>query len=107
MQEGKFEKAHTAFNHMLAASPADLAERIRMYINACLQQCAKSKTQFATRRGTIRLRRLPAERRQLRGRARPLKKIIAEDDKADYAFYGLAILASMTGEAHTLSRTPH
>jgi TolA-binding protein len=44
MQEGKYEKAHAAFNQMLAASPADLAERIRMYINACLQQISKGKT---------------------------------------------------------------
>jgi TolA-binding protein len=44
MQEGKYEKAHAAFNQMLASSPADLAERIRMYINACLQQISKGKT---------------------------------------------------------------
>ena len=30
-----------------------------------------------------------------------LKKIIAENDQADYAFYGLAVLAGMTGDAHT------
>lgn len=101
MQEGKFDKAHTAFNQMLASSPADLAERIRMYINACLQQCAKGKTQFNT----------PEERYDYavsllndgnyEDAREHLKKIIADDSKADYAFYGLAVLASMTGEAHT------
>jgi tetratricopeptide (TPR) repeat protein len=101
LQEGKYEKAHTAFNNMLASSPADLAERIRMYINACLQQISKGKAQFAT----------PEERYDYAisllndgnyedARAE-LKKIIAENNQADYAFYGLAILASMTGDAHT------
>ena len=30
-----------------------------------------------------------------------LKTILKHDDKADYAFYGLAVLASMTGDSHT------
>ena len=29
-----------------------------------------------------------------------LKAILAEDGKADYAFYGLAVLASITGDTH-------
>src|SRR5437763_484590 len=48
MQAGKFEDAHIAFNKMLTNSPGDLAERIRMYISACLQQAAKGKNTFAT-----------------------------------------------------------
>ena len=95
-------RLHSAFNQMPRLQPrTDLAERIRMYINACLQQGAKGKTQFTT----------PEERYDYAvsllndgnyedARAH-LKKIIAEDDKADYAFYGLAILSSMTGETHT------
>ena len=27
--------------------------------------------------------------------------ILQQNDKADYAFYGLAVLASMTGDSHT------
>jgi tetratricopeptide (TPR) repeat protein len=101
LQQGNYEEAHTAFNNMLASSPADLAERIRMYINACVQQISKGKTQFAT----------PEERYDyaislINGGnyedARvELKKIIGENSRADYAFYGLAILASMTGDGHT------
>ena len=29
-----------------------------------------------------------------------LKKILTENDRADYAFYGLAVLSSMTGDSH-------
>jgi tetratricopeptide (TPR) repeat protein len=101
MQEGKYEKAHTAFNNMLAASPADFADRIRVYINACLQQITKGQNKFAT----------PEERYDYaislindgnyEDARTELKKIIADDNQADYAFYGLAILSSMTGDAHT------
>ncbi|HEY4381646.1 MAG TPA: hypothetical protein VGN01_14950 [Acidobacteriaceae bacterium] len=101
MQEGKFEKAHVAFNHMLSSSPADLAERIRMYINACLQQISKGQTKFQS----------PEERYDYaisllndgnyEDARTELKKILADNSQADYAFYGLAILSSMTGDAHT------
>lgn len=100
MQDGKYEKAHTAFNNMLSASPADLAERIRMYINACVQQSTKGQNKFAT----------PEERYDYaisllndgnyEDARTELKKILAENNQADYAFYGLAVLAGMTGDAH-------
>ena len=102
MQAGKFEKAHTAFNKMLATSPGDLADRIRMYINACLQQAAKGKNQLRHPRRALRLRHLPAQRRPLRRRPRAVQQsILKTNDKADYAFYGLAVLSSMTGDPHT------
>ena len=47
MQEGKFEKAHTAFNKLIATAPPELTERIRMYISACTQQLGGSKTTFS------------------------------------------------------------
>src|SRR5277367_1145004 len=48
MQEGKYEKAHAAFDKMLAAGPGELGDRIRMYINACLLQVSKGKTTFTS-----------------------------------------------------------
>ena len=101
MQEGKFEKAHTAFNNMLASSPADLAERIRMYINACLQQIAKGQTQFATQEERYDYAISLLNDGNYEDARTELKKIITENKDADYAFYGLAVLASMTGDSHT------
>jgi outer membrane protein assembly factor BamD (BamD/ComL family) len=46
MQEGKYEAAHTKFNQLLDGKPGDLADRIRIYINACAQQVSKGKTDF-------------------------------------------------------------
>ena len=100
MQEGKYEKAHEAFNKMLATSPGDLAERIRMYINACLQQVSKGKTSFASDEERYDYAISLLNEGNYEDARAELKGIISENDRADYAFYGLAVLASMTGDAH-------
>jgi tetratricopeptide (TPR) repeat protein len=99
MQEGKYEKAHAAFNQMLAASPADLAERIRMYINACLQQISKGKKTFPTDEERYDYAVSLLNEGHYEDAKTHFKRIIAENENADYAFYGLAVLASMTGDA--------
>jgi tetratricopeptide (TPR) repeat protein len=101
MQDGKYDKAHAAFDKMLVTAPGDLADRIRMYINACVQQATKGQNKFAT----------PEERYDYaisllndgnyEDARTELKKIVSDNNQADYAFYGLAILSSMTGDAHT------
>ena len=101
MQAAKYGEAHVAFGKLLAAGPGDLAERIRMYMNACLQQTAKRNTSFAT----------PEERYDYavsllndghyEDAREQFQTILKVNDKADYAFYGLAVLASMTGDTHT------
>ncbi|HEX9199689.1 MAG TPA: hypothetical protein VF865_09030 [Acidobacteriaceae bacterium] len=100
MQDGKYEKAHTAFNQMLASSPADLAERIRMYINACTQQVSKGKTSFQSCEERYDYAISLLNEGNYEDARAELKKIIADNGQADYAFYGLAVLASMTGDAH-------
>jgi tetratricopeptide (TPR) repeat protein len=100
MQEGKYEKAHAAFNHMLAASPADLAERIRMYINACLQQISKGKATFHSDEERYDYAISLLNEGNYEDARVQLKRIITDNDNADYAFYGLAVLSSMTGDAH-------
>jgi tetratricopeptide (TPR) repeat protein len=101
MQTGKYEAAHTAFSSLLVEGPPELGDRIRMYISACLQQAAKGKTDFKS----------PEERYDyaisllnngLYEDARDeFKAILATEKGADYAFYGLAVLSSMTGDSHT------
>jgi TolA-binding protein len=101
MQEGKYEKAHAAFDKMLAAGPGDLADRIRMYINACLQQVAKGKTTFSNCEEQYDYAVSLLNDGHYEDAREQFKTILKENDKADYAFYGLAVLASMTGDSHT------
>ena len=101
MQEGKYDKAHTAFNQMLAASPGDLADRIRMYINACLLQVSKGKTTFASHEEQYDYA-ISLLNKGLYDDAREhFQSIVKENNTADYAFYGLAVLASLTSDTHT------
>ena len=100
MQDGKYEKAHAAFNQMLAASPADLAERIRMYINACVQQVSKGKASFLSDEERYDYAGSLLNEGNYEDAKMHFRQIIAENDRADYAFYGLAVLASMTGDTH-------
>jgi tetratricopeptide (TPR) repeat protein len=85
---------------MLASSPADLAERIRMYINACLQQISKGKTSFQSDEERYDYAVSLLNEGLYEDAKTHFKQIIADNDRADYAFYGLAVLASMTGDAH-------
>jgi tetratricopeptide (TPR) repeat protein len=101
MQEGKYDKAHSAFSQMLASSPTDLAERIRMYINACLQHSAKGKSKFDSGEERYDYAVSLLNDGNYEDARAQLKQIIAENNEADYAFYGLAVLSSMTGDAHT------
>ncbi len=101
MQEGKYEKAHAAFDKMLAAGPGDLAERIRMYINACLLQVSKGKTTFTSHEEHYDYAISLLNDGHYEDAREQFKSILKENDKADYAFYGLAVLASMTGDSHT------
>ena len=100
MQEGKYDKAHEAFNKMLATSPGDLAERIRMYINACVQQIGKGKTSFHSDEERYDYAISLLNEGNYEDARAQLKQIVTDNDRADYAFYGLAVLASMTGDAH-------
>ncbi len=101
MQQGKYEDAHAAFEKMLAAGPGDLADRIRMYISACLLQVTKGKANFATDEEHYDYAIYLLNDGHFDDARTQFERILARNNKADYAFYGLAVLASITGETHT------
>lgn len=103
LQDGKYDKAHSAFNQMLASAPAELGDRIRMYIAACVQQQAAkagSRAKFSSIEERYDYAISLLNDGNYDDARAELKQILAADDKADYAFYGLAVLASMTGDTH-------
>jgi tetratricopeptide (TPR) repeat protein len=100
MQQGKFDKAHAAFDKMLLNSPGELADRIRMYINACLGQIGKGKTNFISHEEQYDYAISLLNNGNYEDARQQFKQILAANPTADYAFYGLAVLASMTGDSH-------
>lgn len=101
MQEGKYDKAHTAFDKMLLSAPGDLADRIRMYINACVIQLSKGKTSFKSNEERYDYAISLLNDGHYEDARHEFNAILKHDGKADYAFYGLAVLASITGDSHT------
>lgn len=101
MQSGKYEAAREAFNRLLADGPPELGDRIRMYINACLLQISKGKTEFKSHEERYDYAVSLLNNGLYEDARDEFKAILAVEQTADYAFYGLAVLASMTGDSHT------
>ncbi len=100
MQEGKYDKARVAFDKMLAAGPGEMAERIRMYISACLLQGAKEKASFPSCEEHYDYAISLLNDGHYEDAREEFMAILEKNGKADYAFYGLAVLSSMTGDSH-------
>jgi Tfp pilus assembly protein PilF len=88
---------------MLASAPPELADRIRMYIAACVQQQAakaNSGAKFSSPEERYDYAVSLLNEGNYEDARAELKQIIGANVRADYAFYGLAVLASMTGDSH-------
>ena len=105
MQEGKYDKAHAAFDKMLASGAGELSERVRMYSNACLLQVAKGKNTFASHEEHYDYAVSLLNDGHYEDAREQFNLILKENDKADYALYGLAVLSSMTAQSRTLRHT--
>ncbi len=101
MQTGKYEKAHEAFSRMLGSAPQDLADRIRMYIAACVAQIGKGSNSFQTHEERYDYAISLLNQGNYEDAREHLQQILLEEQSADYAFYGLALLASLTGDPDT------
>ncbi len=99
MQSGKYEKAHEAFVKMLEGAPHDLADRIRMYISACVTQIHKGTTNFLSHEERYDYAISLLNHGHYEDAREHFQAILLEEESADYAFYGLALLASMTGDS--------
>lgn len=100
MQQGQYDKAHAAFERMLLASPPEFGDRIRMYIKACLFQITKGTTSFSSHEERYDFAISLLNEGKYPDAREHFKQILAAHPTADYAFYGLAVLASMTGDSH-------
>ncbi len=97
VQQGKFDKALAAFEKIVPTAPFEIIERCRMYIQTCQRQINKHGLAFNT----------PEERydyavSKLNGgyfeeAGNQLRGIITDYPQADYAYYGLALIDSITG----------
>jgi len=93
MQDGKYDKAHAAFDKMLAAGAGELSDRVRMYSTACAQQMIKDKKDFSNCEERYDYAVSLLNDGLYEDAREHFKLILQENEKADYAFYGLAVLS--------------
>jgi tetratricopeptide (TPR) repeat protein len=100
MQAGKYDKAHEAFTQMLETAPHDLADRIRMYISACVSHISKGSTEFKSHEERYDYAISLLNQGRYEDAREHFEEILLKEKSADYAFYGLALLSSLTGDTH-------
>lgn len=97
VQQGKFEKALAAFDKLLSAAPPEIVERCRMYIVTCKRQLESRGLAFQTpeERYDYAVSRL--NEGYFDEATEQFQSILDQYPAADYAYYGLALIDSVTG----------
>ena len=96
LQQGKYERALDAFNKLLPSAPVPLVERCRMYICTCQRQLEKSSLAFLTPEEHYDYAVSQLNTGYFEEAREQFQAILAAHPEADYAFYGLALLAAIT-----------
>jgi tetratricopeptide (TPR) repeat protein len=99
MHEGKYEKARQIFEKLSHEGPVEILERSKVYLVACQRRVQQSGLSFDSTEeqydyaiSLLNTGFYEEARDQFVG-------ILKANSSADYAYYGLAILESMTGQA--------
>ena len=98
MQEHKFEKAKGLLEKILASGTRALMDRARVHLNLCNQQLAGSSTSFKTQEEHFDYSVSLINSGQYDQARAHLEKILKQNAKADFAYYGMAVVQCLTGQ---------
>jgi tetratricopeptide (TPR) repeat protein len=98
MQERKFERAKALLEKILSGGPRELADRARMHLNTCNQNLASASTSFKTAEEHFDYAVSLMNSGQFDQSRGHMDKILKQNPKADFAFYGLAVIDCLTGQ---------
>jgi tetratricopeptide (TPR) repeat protein len=101
LHHGKYAKAKEAFTKMLDAAPPEVRASIRMHINICLQQVSKGTTEFESHEERYDYAISLLNEGHYEPAREQFREIVEQNPSADYVFYGMAVLASLTGDSNT------
>lgn len=99
VQQGKYDKALAALEKLLPTAPAQIAERCRMYITTCRRQLEHVELAFATPEERCDYAVAQLNQGFFEEARDNFNAIIVDHPTADYAYYGLAVLDSITGRS--------
>lgn len=97
LQQGKYDKALAAFEKLLPSAPPEILERTKMYVVTCQRQMERSSLAFQTPEERYDYAISQLNQGYFEEAREQLNGVISDNPKADYAFYGLAVLDSITG----------
>jgi len=97
LQQGKYDKALAAFEKLLSTAPAEILERSKMYIQTCQRQLEKHNLTFLTPEEHYDYAVSQLNTGYFEEAREQFDNILVAHPDADYAFYGLALLDSITG----------
>jgi tetratricopeptide (TPR) repeat protein len=104
LQTQKFDKAKAALEKVLEGPSSELADRARMHISICNQQLAKTSTNFKTPEEQYDYAISLMNGGDYDEARNHLSKLVKNHAKADYGFYGLALLDCLTGHVEDALR---
>jgi tetratricopeptide (TPR) repeat protein len=99
MQEGKFEKARVIFAKLVDGGTPELLERSRVYLIACERNANRSALSFDSPEEQYDYAISLLNTGDYEEARDHFNGILKSHSGADYAYYGLAILDSITGQA--------
>jgi tetratricopeptide (TPR) repeat protein len=104
VQQGRYAKALAAFEKLLPIAPTTIVERCRMYIATCQRQMEEARLEFKTPEEHYDYAVSQLNTGYYEEAREQFNNILAGHPSADYAFYGLALLDAITGQAQDCLR---
>jgi tetratricopeptide (TPR) repeat protein len=104
LQQGKYDKALSAFEKLLLSAPVEIKERCQMYVSTCQRQLEKSRLTFLTPEEHYDYAISLLNTGYYEEARDQFGNILVAHPTADYALYGLALLDSITGRTQDCLR---
>ncbi|HEY6306168.1 MAG TPA: hypothetical protein VI488_06875 [Candidatus Angelobacter sp.] len=101
MQERKFEKAKGLLEKIIANGPRELADRARLHLINCNQQLSEASSSFKTHEEHFDYAVSLMNAGQYDQSRVHLEKILKQNPKADFAYYGMAIVECLTAQVES------
>jgi Tfp pilus assembly protein PilF len=101
MQEHKFEKAKGLLEKIVSNGPRELADRARMHLSTCIQQLAEASSTFKTDEEHFDYAVSLMNAGHFDQARTHMEKILKHNPKADFAYYGLAVVDCLTGQVES------
>ena len=104
MQEHKFDKAKALLEKIIANGPKELSDRARVHLSTCNQQLANSTTSFKSAEEHFDYAVSLMNSGQYEQSRSHMEKILKQNSKADFVYYGLALLDCLTNRSEDCLR---